>query len=620
MKKKLFGLMFLAAFALTVGACAPSTPSSSSEETSSSERVTRYTVAFNVDGERHYTAMVKEGEKITDTVPNPSKENYRFLGWYEEGTLVDLTTYVVMKDTTFDAGFEEIADEDVLSVDDVKVEGEEYYMVLGWWEVNDPEDPEKVTSGLTKDSVRVFYTNLIKYLKAMGATDANIDAIQFRNYSTAKVADMGTMVNTDGDVDILIGVGANVFTTAGVLPYNTSDDSKFQTSMGEKSRYVALVQGASEMAKTTYDWLQTEVGMSTFLGDVDEDVIAGSLGGDVINLSVTVHGDTSVTTVLDDKDDIIEMPTITVPENYEFAGFDTENGTDVKLDVAIDAELKWADVKDLVADGATTLDLYPVLVQLEEEPVDLVVYIQVNGNYLTEPEASLLCDRFNSTVTDVAVEYVVLEADAAGFTASLGDDADVIIGGNNPLKNYTAHADGPLANTGALHFANTSRKVMIAETVDPEHLELAKALYNFVVADAIPFVMHSTFWTKDFAWITEEEIATHKAGIEAHLETLFGLEGDETLASVYNFTLEWYIATNTKVADLCVETKALNDGKGTDLIIACGKNVDSEGNMIAYAKKQVSLDQIAADRYVALTAQKLMAYEVYQNYFIEKTA
>lgn len=193
MKKKKLGLVALLAMSLTLGACGPSTGPSTPTESSptTSERVTRYTVAFEVDGERYRTESVKEGEKITAVIPNPSKEGWKFIGWFEDGVLVDLSTYVVTKNTTFVAQFEEVLAEDVLSVDDVKEAGKDYYMVLAWWEVADPEDPTKVTSSLTKDTVRLFYGNLIKYLVATGATEENIKNIQFRNYSTAKVAELG---------------------------------------------------------------------------------------------------------------------------------------------------------------------------------------------------------------------------------------------------------------------------------------------------------------------------------------------------------------------------------------------------------------------------------------------
>ena len=72
---------------------------------------------------------------------------------------------------------------------------------------------------------------------------------------------------------------------------------------------------------------------------------------------------------------------------------------------------------------------------------------------------------------------------ATGFTSIINDaeDIDVVIGGNTPLKDYSAHTDGPIANAGTGHFANTSRKIIIHEKAND--LELAVKLYAFVTAD-----------------------------------------------------------------------------------------------------------------------------------------
>lgn len=623
MKKKFLNLMFLSGLVLALGACGPtgdpsSTPIDGSSEPGSSEPAEVYTVGFNVDGERYYTAMVEEGQTITDTVPDPYKEGHEFTGWYEGSTLVDLETYIVTKSTIFDAGFAEVEEDDALSVTDVKEEGKEYYMVLGWWEVKDPAEPDKVTSGLKVPDVRLFYANLIKYLTAKGATADDIANISFRDYSSATVAEMGTMVNTDADVDLLIGVGANVFTTAGVLPYNTSDDSKFKTTMGTagKERYVALVQGASELAKETFDWLDSEVGHKTFIEDVPQDVINSSLGGDVINLSVTVHGDTDVTTLLDDKDDVVEMPTITVETGYSFDGFAISAEGEVVLDVEKDAELKWEDLKDL-ANGATTLDLYPVISLIPVAEADLVVYVQVNGSNLTMPEAKLLLDRYESTLTeDIEIEYNIVEGNADTFAAAVSTNADVIIGGNSPVKNYKTHADGAITNAAAGHFASTNRKVIITETVNADHLDAAKDFYAFVTTEAPTFTIHSTFWHKEYTWVTADEMATIKSGMEMAVATLFSLDNVDTLKATYNLEFDYYEAVNTTVAELGAETLALNDGEGTDLIIGCGANVTSKGLVEVVEKKEVSKDQMAAGRYVALVHEKSIARAIYETYFI----
>ena len=621
MKKKLLSLLILPLFALTLGACKDAGKESVQPVSPASNVITKsYTVAFEVDGERFRTCRVKEGEKITESIPNPSKEGYRFVGWYNGDTLIDLETFIVTENVTLTAKFELVNQDDVLNVDDVKDASKSYYLVLGWWEVNDPDEPDKVTSGLTRDSVRLFYANLIKYLKATGATDDEIAAISFRNYSSKTVSDMGDMIVADGDVDLMIGVGVNIFSKSAAEPYNTTDDSKFDTPMGEKTRYVAIMKDASDLAKRVYDWLDlTEAGRKSFLAELTDEEIEASLvpvEPEEINLTVVVHGDTDETTVIDDKDDVVTMPTITVPEGSRFKGFALEEGGEVVLKVAINAKLTYADLKELAGDKEQ-LDLYPVF---EEITTDLDVYIQVNGDYLKQAEAELLAARFIDANPNKEIKFNIINGNASAFSTAVGNDGDVLIGGDNPLKNYEAHEDGALVVAGAKHFANTSREVMIRKSVAESHVDLAKSLYNFVKNEAEKFVVHTTFWTNNNEWITKDEIAAVKTGVEGELNKYLAVDTEtetpETLLGKYNVELEYYEAEGTKVGDLCTETKALREGKGTDLIVACGKNVDSSGNMEIVEKKTIGSPFVAADkRYVALVRENGLTRDVFDNYF-----
>lgn len=624
MKKKALGLLGIAIAALALGGCA-SEGETPTTNTSTSKRAQTYTVGFEVDGERIATLRVKEGELITDTIPTPSKEGYRFLGWYLDDTLVDFSTYVVNGDVIFTAKFEEVQDEDALNVDDVKEEGKAYYLVLGWWETTGTNDDgsKKYTSYLTRDRVRLFYGNLINYLKASGATDENIAAISFRNYSTDTVSEMGEKVNADADVDLLIGVGNNINSTAGVALYNSSNDYKFQTPMSvdasgnSVSRYVACLSTATDLGLSTYDWLKnTDAGIASFVRELSEAEIEASLVPVTISLTVTVHGDTDETTLLDDKDDVVTMPAITIPDGKVFKGFALTEDGEVALDVAKNATLKYDDLKDLVAEGSSTLDLYPVF---EDAPVveeDLVVYVQVNGSNLTLPEAKLLEARFKATLTDENVKFNIVEGNANTFKAAVGNDADVVIGGNNPVNTFGTDETGPLADTGAKHFANT-RKVIIRDTVASTHKTLAKALYDFLLEEAPAYELHTTFWHKNNEWVTEAERTAITEGITSNVETYLAIGEEETLADKYNVSTTFYTATNTKVADLCTETKALRDGKGTDLIVGCGGNVDNDGNMVIVEKKALGTPFVAASsRYVALVNDNPLAANAYNTYFV----
>ena len=636
MKKKFLPLFGILCFSLMLGvsACGNRTnPSNSGGDTQPIQKT--YTVAFEVDGTRYKTLKVKDGEKITEEVANPTKEGFRFTGWYEGTELVDLAEYVVTKNVTFVAHFEEDSGPQ-LSVDDVKEEGKTYYLVLGWWETTSTNEDgtPKQTSHMTKATTRLFYGNLIKYLTATGATAENIANIQFRNYATEGVAEMGQKVIADGDVSLLVGVGNNVNSTAGLTLYNSTNDSKFQTPMGEgpTQRYVALLNTTNELGITVYDWLKnTDAGKASFVRELTDAEIAASLVPEEINLAVTVHGDTNVTTTLTDKTTAIQMPAITVADGKQFKGFaTTENAEEAQLEVAKDAVLKYDDVKNLVAANANTLDLYPVIKDAPVVAADLVVYVQVQGTNLTLAESKLLEARFKAANPDKNITFHHCEVSSGDeFTAALGDDADVVVGGNTPLKNYALYdaADYPLVNAGAKHFASTNRKVIIRNTVATAHVALAQALYNFVKADAVEFNIHAAFWPKaDNSWVTADEITAISAGMETSLKTLLDVTGEDTLASKYNVTLTTeQVTTDTtngkdKVADLAAATQALRSGKGADLIIGCGGNIDSQTGYTTVEKKNVSLDQLSKNRYVALVHDNVLTRNIFGSYFIEKPA
>ena len=110
--------------------------------------------------------------------------------------------------------------------------------------------------------------------------------------------------------------------------------------------------------------------------------------------------------------------------------------------------------------------------------------IQVNGTYLTQAEAETLEERIGEILTEHEhITVIIVDGDATAFTDAYNDETvvDIVIGGNNPLKNFTTNAEGILANTGANHFESTNRKVLISSKTG--ELSLAKKIYAFVVAD-----------------------------------------------------------------------------------------------------------------------------------------
>ena len=116
------------------------------------------------------------------------------------------------------------------------------------------------------------------------------------------------------------------------------------------------------------------------------------------------------------------------------------------------------------------------------------VYIQVNGNYLTEPEANTFKGRFLATLTaeEAAItRFYIKDAAATDFKNFVNDatDVDAVIGGNNPLNTFSYNPEyyntegDKLSDAAAGHFGSDNRKVIIMSTTDS--LELAVKLYTF---------------------------------------------------------------------------------------------------------------------------------------------
>ena len=233
-----------------------------------------YTITYDTQGGEleDCTQVISYGEDINLYLPN--KKGYKFLGWYYNNGLFEYEKYLFTEDITLTALWEidEFTIDDTLIVNGTKEEGKEYYLVVGWWEttaLNDDGTP-KITSSLTFDTVRLFYANLNLYLKAYGATDEQIKNVQFRDYSTEKVATCGEKINEDADIDLVIGVGNNINDLDGGYGVSLFEDSEGKTTapMGteQKLRYVALPnhEAMNNVAISVFDWIKTETGQKAF--------------------------------------------------------------------------------------------------------------------------------------------------------------------------------------------------------------------------------------------------------------------------------------------------------------------------------------------------------------------
>lgn len=186
------------------------------------------------------------------TVP----ENHKFFGW----TALDNVHYSDpnFEDEYVDAGgivkYNEIKDfivDGQVNMTPLFINKDElpsYYLVVGWY-------AKTSTSGLGEAQVENWTTDLHEYLrKECSATDEQIGLVSIRAYN-GDVATIGGLINKDGDVDVLIGVGNNINSTGGV----SIIEKQGEIPMGGKQRYIARLT-EKEVAIKVYEWLKTDEG------------------------------------------------------------------------------------------------------------------------------------------------------------------------------------------------------------------------------------------------------------------------------------------------------------------------------------------------------------------------
>ena len=645
MKKILKVMMLPVALMISLAGCGEPNVSDqpTAPESESVQPVEKHTVQFYVEDTLYKTMKIENDTVIGSTnVANPIKEGYSFTSWVDEANnAIDLDTYKVTEALKLYATFEEVITDDTLIVNGVKEAGVDYYLVVGWWETtatNDDGTP-KITSSLTVDTVRLFYSNLLLYLEAYGATQEQIKGVQFRDYSTATVAEMGELINADADVDLVIGVGNNINSSANVSLFE-GNDGKTTATMGAegKSRYVALPahEEMNQLAISVFDWIKTEVGQTSFTKQLEsKDITVVPERTDDINLTTTIHGLSGdpVVTTLAKKDDVINVPQIEVEAGYKFLGYAlTENATEADITIGAGVTLTYKEIEALL-NGATTLTLYPVIIQeVINTECDLVVYIHsVSSSKISLEEVELLKLRFEASLTEEKnINYVVVEdTDAAGFLAKINEDIaageviDVVIGGNATTKHLTA-LDESTANVScdASHFNDGSRKVIVPTSCASTHADLAKQLYSFATSAAPEFAITVAYWanlSKSTPWVSQAEIDAINEGIQAHVNALLGVtvDGETNAFTIYNLSYSYYVCENSKVADLSAETKALNDGNGVGLIIGTGGNATDEANMgsAIIEQKDCPTDLVAAGRNVAICQENFICRDLYNTYF-----
>lgn len=406
-------------------------------------------------------------------------------------------------------------------------------------------DKEK-TSGLNQGVMDEFLTALKAFLTTQGYTPDSMDIV-VRGYAGNVGPTCGAIMD-DGDIDIMVGWAAasNIEGTGGMKRGVDflQNYGNITLTGASKARYTAKLSD-SEVVNKVYQWI-----LSTYAGE----------GG------ATKDYDVADTPVVPDPD-----PTPTPdPEPTP----DTSVDYGKKLTVSI-----WNNTKG----GWITEE------QIAKLKTDFEAYLTEKG---LDVSTLSITWRVETDVTNVAA--LVAAVNAAG-------DVDFVLAcGKN------VNSDGNLTNLEKLQVAESpymaaNRYIAVLNKDNPRLL--AKVLYKFISGQDYPESdtaltitdkeLTVSIWNnKKGEWITTEQIDKLKADFESYL-TSKGVD-------LTTITINWKVETDvTNVAALVNSVN--NSEKTVDFVLACGNNVNSDGNLTNLEKiKFGSTDYMKDGRFIAL--------------------
>ena len=468
---------------------------------------TTYTITFMSEGEVYKTQQVTSGKFVNKpTAPTPKDENTEFAAWYKDAAFTEEFKFAAEKptsDMTLYAKF--VAKEAALTVEffngeervDSKelkgtasitldaVTGGKGEVFVGWaFDKDATAADKKAGDTLTKAEVEdKAYDNVVKmyavftkadvvaavweryflaenetFLTAIktdySAANASV-LVEYRVYDDTNyhdVATFGAAINEDGDVDIILGSGANIVTTGKVEGIVTRANMIEKYKAG--NRQAALLDKDNASAVNMYKMLT-------------------GLSDNTAKITLS-YGETPVTgTVSELFGDNLEY-TLPEKENATFIGWaTTADATEAAIDSA--TALTYEAVKDLLAEGEVTL--YPVF---ENVTYDLVVYVYLGNSsktYITEEESAAMKAAFEATHSDKKIKWENISGVAVdGFaTSAIGGGADVVIAGKamGDLTVITdAETNGNKTLTGAGWCENTSRYVAVVSGHETNNLAI----------------------------------------------------------------------------------------------------------------------------------------------------
>lgn len=406
-------------------------------------------------------------------------------------------------------------------------------------------DKEK-TSGLNQGVMDEFLTALKAFLTTQGYTPDSMDIV-VRGYAGNVGPTCGAIMD-DGDIDIMVGWAAasNIEGTGGMKRGVDflQNYGNITLTGASKARYTAKLSD-SEVVNKVYQWI-----LSTYAGE----------GG------ATKDYDVADTPVVPDPD-----PTPTPdPEPTP----DTSVDYGKKLTVSI-----WNNSKG----GWITEE------QIAKLKTDFEAYLTEKG---LDVSTLSITWRVETDVTNVAALVAAVKA--------AGDVDFVLACGKN------VNSDGNLTNLEKLQVAESpymaaNRYIAVLNKDNPRLL--AKVLYKFISGQDYPESdtalaitdkeLTVSIWNnKKGEWITTEQIDKLKADFESYL-TSKGVD-------LTTITINWKVETDvTNVAALVNSVN--NSEKTVDFVLACGNNVNSDGNLTNLEKiKFGSTDYMKDGRFIAL--------------------
>lgn len=419
-------------------------------------------------------------------------------------------------------------------------------------------DKEK-TSGLNQGVMDEFLTALKAFLTTQGYTPDSMDIV-VRGYAGNVGPTCGAIMD-DGDIDIMVGWAAasNIEGTGGMKRGVDflQNYGNIKLTGASKARYTAKLSD-SEVVNKVYQWI-----LSTYAGE----------GG------ATKDYDVADTPVVPDPD-----PTPDPDPNPD-------------------------DTKLTITDTILTVSVW-----------------SNEGTWVSDAQLAKLKEDFNAYLTkrgvDVSTLVITWKVEEATKVAELG--ASVNAAGNIDFilgcgANVTTK--GGVENVEKIAISSndymTGRMIAVLNKDNPR--QLAKILWEFVSGTKFPEAetpvdpdptptpdpeptpdtsvdygkkLTVSIWNNtNGGWITEEQIAKLKTDFEAYL-TEKGLD-------VSTLSITWRVETDvTNVAALVAAVKAAGD---VDFVLACGKNVNSDGNLTNLEKLQVAESPyMAANRYIAV--------------------